>query len=60
MEPNFDSVFVEETEELVDRIGAELFSVLTLLVSGEFLTETDGKRGANYSTDTAPKLQQES
>ena len=36
-EVDFDSVFVEDKEEIVDKLGAELYSVLTSLVSGEAL-----------------------
>ena len=36
-EPDWDSIFMDETEEVVDKLGSQLYSVLTSLVSGEAL-----------------------
>ena len=35
--PYFDSLFVEDEEEIVDKFGAELYSVLTSLMAREAL-----------------------
>ena len=42
VDPDWDSIFVEDDESSVDKLGAELYSIITSLVSGEALMMVRG------------------
>ena len=41
-EPDWDSLFIDDKQEVVDKLGSELYSVLTSLISGEALMMVRG------------------
>ena len=46
-DPNWDELFVEVTQEHIDKMGAELYSLLVSLSSGEALMVVRGVAGGN-------------